>query len=149
MFHHFFQFFLVDSKLTDTVRQFIYSHWILVVLPQELGLGDALWARFHFAGVGQFTLVSTFAFCQLFQQRRGDGQAVTASQLNDFTDVTEACAHNNGLIAVLFVVFVDFRHGNHAWIFRRRILFLVGVGFVPVQNTAHKRRNQVFATFGT
>ena len=50
---------------------------------------------------------------------------------------------------MLFVVFVDFRHGNHAWIFRRRILFLVGVGFVPVQNTAHKRRNQVYASFGT
>ena len=50
---------------------------------------------------------------------------------------------------MLFVVFVDFSHRNHAWIFSRCVLFLIGVGFVPVQNTAHERRNQVYASFCT
>ncbi|MGK3384815.1 transaldolase family protein, partial [Escherichia coli] len=42
-------------------RQFIYCHWILVVLPQELGLSDTRRTRFHFAGVRQFTFDSPFA----------------------------------------------------------------------------------------
>src|SRR5690606_38239106 len=124
-----------------------YRHWILVVLPQELGFSDTLWTRFHFTGVRQFTLDGTFAFSQLFQQRWCDGQAVTASQFDDFADVTEAGAHNNGLITVLIVVFVDFSHGNRAWVFRRGVLFFVGIGFVPVQNTTHNRRYQVYARF--
>ena len=49
---------------------------------------------------------------------------------------------------MLLVVFVDFADGNHARIFCRRVLFLVGVSFVPVEDTANKRRNQEDARFG-
>ncbi len=88
---HFFQFFLVDRKLTDTFRQFVYRHRILVMLPQELRFR---WPRsgraFTSPVYHQLTLNSAFAFGQLFQQRRGDGQAVTASQFQNFANVTEA-----------------------------------------------------------
>jgi len=50
---------------------------------------------------------------------------------------------------VLFVVFVDFAYGHHARIFCRRILFLIGVGFVPVEDTTNERRNQEYARFCT
>ena len=85
----FFQFFLVDRKLADTFRQFVYRHRILVVLPQELGFGDTSRTRFNFAAKGQFTLDSAFAFRQLFQQGRSDSQAVTASQLQDLAEVAK------------------------------------------------------------
>ncbi|CCJ77799.1 hypothetical protein BN135_2863 [Cronobacter muytjensii 530] len=144
---HFFQFFLVNGELADTVRQFVHRHRILVVLPEELRFSQAFRTRFHFAVKGELTLNGAFAFRQLFQQRRRDGQTVAAREFKDFADVTEACAHDHSFIAVLFVVLVDFRHGNHARIFLRRILFLVRVGFVPVENTAHERRDQVNARF--
>ncbi len=49
---------------------------------------------------------------------------------------------------MLFVVLVDFRYGNHARIFSWRIVFLVGIGFIPVKNTTYERRDQVDARFG-
>ncbi len=79
---------------------------------------------FHFTGIYQLTLNSAFAFGQLFQQRRGDGQAVTASQFQNFANVTEACAHHDGFIAVLLWQTVDFADGNYARIFCRCVLFL-------------------------
>ena len=48
---------------------------------------------------------------------------------------------------MLFVVFVDFSHGNHARSSDAAYSFFVGVGSVPVQNTGHERRNQVYASF--
>ena len=118
------------------------------MLPQELRFGNTLRTRFHFTGIYQLTLNGAFAFGQLFQQRRGDGQAVTASQFQNFANVTEACAHHDGFIAVLLVILVDFADGNYARIFCRCVLFLVGVGFVPVEDTANERRNQEDARFG-
>ncbi len=143
-----FPVFPVDRKLTDTFRQFVYRHRIPVMLPQELRFGNTLRTRFHFTGIYQLTLNGAFAFGQLFQQRRGDGQAVTASQFQNFANVTEACAHHDGFIAVLLVILVDFADGNYARIFCRCVLFLVGVGFVPVEDTANERRNQEDARFG-
>lgn len=67
---HFFQFTLVNSKLTDTVRQFVYSHRILVVLPQELSLGHTCRASFHFTGKCQLTFNGAFTFRQGLQQGR-------------------------------------------------------------------------------
>ncbi len=95
------------------------------------------------------TLLFSFALRQLFQQCRCDGQTVAACQFQNFADVTEACAHNHGFITVLFVVLVDFRYRNHAWIFCRSVLFLIGIRFVPVKNTANKRRDQEHARFRT
>lgn len=119
-----FPVFTVDRKLTDTFRQFVYRHRITVMLPQELRFGNTLRTRFHFTGIYQLTLNSAFAFGQLFQQRRGDGQAVTASQFQNFANVTEACAHHDGFIAVLLVILVDFADGNHARIFCGAYSFL-------------------------
>src|SRR5471030_1901120 len=146
---HFFQFTLVDSKLTDTIRQFVDSHWILVVDPVELRFSQWLWTGFSFAGVREFTLQRAFAFCQLFEQCRRDGQTVTTGQFDDFTDVTEACAHHYSFIAMLLVVFVNFSHGYNAWIFMWCELFFVAIGFVPVENTANEGRDQVCTGFGT
>ena len=119
------------------------------MLPQEFGFGDASRTGFHFAAERQFTLNRAFAFSQLFQQGRSDGQAIAAGQFQDLTKVTEACAHNHSFVAVLFVVFVDFAYGHYARIFCRRVFFLIGVRFVPVEDTAHKRRNQEYARFRT
>ena len=118
------------------------------MLPQEFRFGNTLRTCFHFTGVHQFTLNGPFALGQLFQQRWRDGQAVTASQFENFTNVTEAGAHHYGFITVLLVVLVDFADGNHARIFCRRVLFLIGVGFVPVEDTTNERRNQEDARFG-
>jgi len=137
--NHLVEFGLVERKVTNALSQFIHCHRILVVLPQELRFSHLRRTRFHFASPGEFRLQRTFSFRQLFQQGRGDGQTVATSQLNDFAYVTEAGTHHHRFIAVLLVVFIDFRHGNHARIFMRRVLFLVGIRFVPVQNTTNER----------
>ncbi|CCK05286.1 hypothetical protein BN128_3315 [Cronobacter sakazakii 696] len=138
-----------ETETVYAVRQFVHGHRILVVLPEELGFGQTCRTRFHLAVEREFALNRAFAFRQLFQERRRDGQTVATRQLKDFADVTEACAHYHGFIAVLFVVLVDFRHRHHARIFLRRVFFLVGVRFVPVEDTAHKRGDQIHARFST
>ena len=66
----------------------------------------------------------------------------------DLAEIAEAGAHHHGVVTVLFVVLVNLGHGDHARIFVRRELFLVAVGFVPIEDTADERRDQVNAGFG-
>ena len=60
---------------------------------------------------------------QLSQQFGRDGQGVTASQSEDLPRVAEACAHDDGVVAVLLVIVVDLSDGQHAGV----LLGLVGL----------------------
>ena len=62
-----FELFLVNSKFTDTFSEFIYSHWITVVLPEEFGLGKWDRARLTRAGIIQFARQRSIARLQLRQ----------------------------------------------------------------------------------
>ena len=76
-----------------------------------------------------------------------DGEVIAASKFSDFSYVTERCAHDNGLVAVLLVVVEDAVHALHARIFMSRIVLLHG-GLIPVENAADERRDEECTSFG-
>ena len=94
------------------------------MLPVELRFGQCGRTRLHFTGVRQFALQRAFALRQLFQQRRAMVRRSQPASSMISADVTEAGAHHHGVVTVLFVVLVDFGHGDHARIFVRGELFL-------------------------
>ncbi len=74
---HFFQFSGLPQT-ADTIRQFVHRHGVTVMLPQELGFGNAF--RRALTSPERLTLNRPF-FRQFFQQCRCDSQAVAARQL--------------------------------------------------------------------
>ena len=62
-----FELFLVDSKFTDTFSEFVYSHWVTVVLPEEFGLGERGRAGFTRTGIIQFARQRSITRLQLRQ----------------------------------------------------------------------------------
>ncbi len=70
-----------------------------------------------------------------------DGEVIAASELSDLTDGTERGAHNNGLVAKLFVVVVDGLDGRNTWVLLLGIL-LLGRGLVPIKNATDEWGNE-------
>ncbi len=104
----------------------------------------------RFTGMAWRQLALQLAFIrrQLLQQVRADGQAVTAGQLFNLAEVTEARAHHHSLVAIGLVVVVDARHRLHARVIGTGVVVAVGL-LVPVVDTAHERRNQEHPSLGT
>jgi hypothetical protein len=71
----------------------------------------------------------------------GDGQVVTASELSDFTDVTEGGTHDNGLVAKLLVVVEDALDRLDTGVLLLGVVALVS-GLVPVKDTADEGRDE-------
>lgn len=71
----------------------------------------------------------------------GDGQVVTASELSDFTDVTEGGTHDNGLVAKLLVVVEDALDRLDTRVLLLGVVALVS-GLVPVKDTADEGRDE-------
>ncbi len=76
-----------------------------------------------------------------------DGQVITSRQLCDLTNVPETGTHDNCLVAKLLVVVEDLHNAFDPWVFLGAVVLLVRC-FVPVEDTADKRRNEVSACFG-
>ena len=54
---------------------------------------------------------------QFLHQLRTNGETVAPGQLFNLTGITEAGAHHDRVMAVMFVIIVDVGHGQHARIF--------------------------------
>jgi hypothetical protein len=78
----------------------------------------------------------------------GNGKIIATSQLSDFTNVSERCTHNNGLVTEFLVVIVDGLDGCNTWIFGTRI-GLSGLGLVPIQDTADEGRDEESTSFSS
>ena len=85
---------------------------------------------------------------QVLQQVGRDGQVVATSQLGDLTSVTERSTHDNGLVAVLFVVVEDGLHRLDTGVLLGSVLLLV-VGLVPVKDTTNEGRDEEGAGLST
>ncbi len=103
----------------------------------------------RFTGMAWRQLALQLAFIrrQLLQQVRADGQAITAGQLFNLAEVTEARTHHYGFVAIGLVVVVDARYRHNAWVFSAGVVVAVSL-LVPVVDTAHERRNQEHTGFG-
>ncbi len=75
-----------------------------------------------------------------------DSQVITSSQLSDFPQVSEASAHDDGLVAVFLVVVEDLLHALDAWVLLWAIILFVGC-FVPVEDAANEGRDEEAAGF--
>lgn len=74
-------------------------------------------------------------------------QVITPGQLRNFTDVAERSAHDDGLVAVFFVVVEDALHALDAGVLVGREV-LLHRGLVPVEDAADERRNEEGSRLG-
>ena len=145
---HRFEFFLVGGEFADAFGEFFDGHRVAVVLPVKFGFGERR-GFFGCTAFGfEFARQRGVARLQFGEKRRGDGEAVAAGQFGDFADVAEARAHDDGRVAVFFVVAVDGGYGFDAGVFGRGVV-CVAVRFVPVEDAADKGRDEVHARFCT
>ena len=77
----------------------------------------------------------------------GNGEVVAAGELGDLADVAEGGAHNDGLVVVLLVVVEDLDDGLDTGVVLGGVL-LLGVGLVPVEDTADEGRDEVGTGLG-
>ena len=75
-----------------------------------------------------------------------DGQVVATSQLGDFAFIAETGAHDNGFVAVFFVVVEDSLDAVDSRVFVRSKVSLLG-RLVPVEDSADKRGDEKRASF--
>ena len=119
------------------------------MLPAE-GLlieGDFLATQRRGSGGVEFARHRAGGLLHLFEQRGADGEEVAAGEFEDFPDVTEARAHDLGLVAVALVVVVNRRDRNDAGVFRADEV-LARALLVPVEDAAHERRDELHAGLG-
>jgi hypothetical protein len=82
------------------------------------------------------------AVVQLFQEIRRDGKVVASSKLDYLTKIAERSTHDNGVVAVLLVVVEDLLDRFDTWVVLRVVLLLC-VGLVPIENATVERRNEI------
>jgi hypothetical protein len=87
------------------------------------------------------------AVVELLEEVGGDGEVVAASELGDLAEVTERGAHDDGLVVVLLVVVEDLNDGLDTGVVGG-IVLLLGVGLVPVEDTADEGRDEVGTGLG-
>lgn len=76
-----------------------------------------------------------------------DSQVVTSSQLSNFTNVSEASSHHNGLVPELLVVIEDLLNALDTRVFLGAVVLFVCC-LVPVQDTSNKRRDEESTSLG-
>jgi hypothetical protein len=84
----------------------------------------------------------TLTFMELLKESRGDGELVTATELLDLVDVSEGGTHDDSFGLVDGVIVEDFGHREDSWVFCGVVVSFVIFFFVPVENAAHKGRNE-------
>lgn len=141
----------VGSELADTLGELVDGHGVLVEVEAEEGLvlevalllnlelGDVLGLELLGNGVG--------AVVELLKKSGGNGEVVAAGELGDLANVAEGGAHDNGLVVVLLVVVVDVDDGLDTGVVGGVVL-LLGVGLVPVEDTADEGRDEVGTGLG-
>ena len=75
-----------------------------------------------------------------------DSEVVTTSQLCDFSNVSKAGTHNNGLIAILFVVVENLLYALDTWVFLSAVVPLVCC-LIPIKDTADEGGDEESACF--
>jgi len=83
----------------------------------------------------------------LLEKVGGNGEVVAAGELGDLADVAEGGAHDDGLVVVLLVVVEDLDDGLDTGVVLGGVL-LLGVGLVPVEDTADEGRDEVGTGLG-
>src|SRR6266702_829583 len=104
-----FQLFERLGEAFDAFLQLVVGHTILGVHLVECGLVDGELLDVHCGGLGGIEFARQWIALRVeFKEQLGrDGEKVTAGQLDNFTDVAEAGAHDYSLVAEVFVVVVN------------------------------------------
>ena len=110
-----------------------------VALLLNVELGDVLGLELLGNRVG--------AVVHLLEEVGGDGEVVAAGKLGDLAEVAEGGAHDDGLVVVLLVVVEDLDDGLDTGVVLGGVL-LLGVGLVPVEDTADEGRDEVGTGLG-
>lgn len=88
--------------------ELVESHVVLEQGPSELGLVIEVRDLFNLftVSLGSVELLGDGLgrVLELFEKLGGDGKVITSGQLGDFTNVSERCSHDDGLVSVLLVV---------------------------------------------
>jgi len=141
----------VSGELADTLGELVHGHGVLVEVEAEeslvlevalllnLKLGDVLGLELLGNRVG--------AVVHLLEKIGGDGEVVAAGELGDLAKVAEGGAHDDGLVVVLLVVVEDLDDGLDTGVVLSGVL-LLGVGLVPVEDTADEGRDEVGTGLG-
>lgn len=111
-----------------------------VALLLNVELGDVLGLELLGNRVG--------AVVHLLEEVGGDGEVVAAGELGDLAEVAEGGAHDDGLVVVLLVVVEDLDDGLDTGVVLGGVL-LLGVGLVPVEDTADEGRDEVGTGLGS
>ena len=138
------EFTRIRGEEADTLGEFFGGHGVFVELPAEAGLVEADLRDLHVERSFGVQLARDIAIGrgELAEQGGRDGEVVAAGQLEDLVEVAEARAHDEGVVAVAFVVVVDACDGLHARILVGRIAGdVVGV-LVPVEDAPDERRDE-------
>jgi hypothetical protein len=141
----------VSGELADALGELVDGHGVLVEVETEEGLvlEVALLLDVELGDVLSLELLGNRvgAVVELLKEVGGDGEVVAASELGDLTDVAEGGAHDNGLVAELLVVVEDLNDGLDTGVVGGVVL-LLGVGLVPVEDTADEGRDEVGTGLG-
>lgn len=162
------QSFRIGSELADALAELVDSHRLFVEIEAEerLIVKVLLLLNVERGGCRSIELLGNIflAVVQLLKERRlrlcqqmtlasqtqstySNGEVVAASELSNLALVTEACTHDDGLVAVFLVVVEDAAHTLDTGVLLSRVLLLV-LGLVPVENTANEGRDQESASLG-
>jgi hypothetical protein len=141
----------VGSELADALGELVDGHGVLVEVEAEEGLvlEVALLLDVELGDVLSLELLRNLvgAVVKLLEEVGGDGEVVAASELGDLADVAERGAHDDGLVVVLLVVVEDLNDGLDTGVVGSVVL-LLGVGLVPVEDTADEGRDEVGTGLG-
>lgn len=86
--------------------------------------------------------------CQRISPLYRNREVITSRKLGDFSLISETGAHYNGLVPVFLVVVENGLHALDTRVLLRGIVLLVG-SLVPVENPAHKWRDEVGTSFSS
>jgi hypothetical protein len=136
----------ISSEFADTLRQFLDSHGVLVEFEAEKPLVVEVCPLLNVELLNIINLEllghRIFAVIQLFQETWRDGKVVASSKLGYLTKIAERSTHDNGVVAVLLVVIEDLLDRFDTWVVLRVVLLLC-VGLVPIENATDERRNEI------
>mmetsp|Transcript_20753 Transcript_20753/g.45062 ORF Transcript_20753/g.45062 Transcript_20753/m.45062 type:complete len:390 (-) Transcript_20753:165-1334(-) len=141
----------VLRKASDSLSNLLRCHGILIHHPPESVLRHLNFGNVHRLGLLGVKLKrkASLSARELIEKWWGNGQTVTSSQLSDFVGVTERSTHDNGIMAMFFVVVVDGSHRHYTRIFRSSISLHALRLLVPIHDTSNKGRDERASSFGT
>lgn len=142
----------VCGELADALGELVHGHGVLVEVEAEVTLVRQVALLLNVQRCSRLRLQllgdCVGAVVELLQEVGCNGEVITASKLSDLTNAAERGSHDNGLVAELLVVVEDLLHRLDTGVILWSVL-LLGVGLVPVEDTADEGRDEESTGFSS